>query len=208
VTKLSFTVGLTGGIGSGKSTVAKAFMDLGIKVVNADQGARAVVAPGSEALESIRKHFKNKLSGDVAIVVDGQLNRSALREIIFSNADEKRWLEQLLHPLIRDWIIAQLQQTGDSPYAILESPLLLETDQHQLVDGVLLVDIPTELQHQRAGLRDKRSAEEIQSIMDTQMGREQKRQRANWIFDNSLNIDSIVPRVRELHQQFFEKAQS
>jgi len=201
-----FAVGLTGGIGSGKSTVAKAFVDLGVKVVDADQASRAVVKPNSKALESIRDHFKNKDIGEAIILADGQLNRPALREIIFSNADEKRWLEQLLHPLIRDWIISELQETGTSPYVILESPLLFETDQQQLVDGLLLIDVPVELQRQRASLRDKRSAEEIQSIIDTQMGREQRRQRADWIFDNSQDIDSIVPRVRELHQQFLDKA--
>ncbi|MCS5588133.1 MAG: dephospho-CoA kinase [Porticoccaceae bacterium] len=208
MTEQRLRVGLTGGIGSGKSTVAKAFIDLGVKVVDADQGSRAVVKPKSKALESIRNHFKDKDIGEAILLADGQLNRPLLREIVFSDPAQKRWLEQLLHPLIRDWIVSELQKTETSPYVILESPLLLETDQQQLVDGLLLIDVPTELQRQRASLRDGGSAEEIQSIMDTQMEREQRRQRADWIFDNSQSIDSIAPRVQELHQYFLNRARS
>ena len=194
-------MGLTGGIGSGKSTVAKAFSQLGISSVDADQASRAVVEPGMPALASIANHFANTN----IILADGQLNRPLLRDIIFSNADEKKWLETLLHPLIRDWIVSQLQAArGD--YVILESPLLFETDQHQLVDTVLLVDIPVELQLERASSRDGNNAEQIQRIIDAQMSRDDRCARADWVLDNTQPLDSLEGSVLKLHQQFVERA--
>jgi dephospho-CoA kinase len=201
VNKTPFIVGLTGGIGSGKSTVAKAFSQLGISSVDADQASRAVVEPGMPALASIANHFANTN----IILADGQLNRPLLRDIIFSNADEKKWLETLLHPLIRDWIVSQLQAArGD--YVILESPLLFETDQHQLVDTVLLVDIPVELQLERASSRDGNNAEQIQRIIDAQMSRDDRCARADWVLDNTQPLDSLEGSVLKLHQQFVERA--
>ena len=199
--KTPFIVGLTGGIGSGKSTVAKAFSQLGISSVDADQASRAVVEPGMPALASIANHFANTN----IILADGQLNRPLLRDIIFSNADEKKWLETLLHPLIRDWIVSQLQAArGD--YVILESPLLFETDQHQLVDTVLLVDIPVELQLERVSSRDGNNAEQIQRIIDAQMSRDDRCARADWVLDNTQPLDSLEGSVLKLHQQFVERA--
>jgi len=201
-------IGLTGGIGSGKSTVAAAFADLGVKVVDADQAARAVVEPGSSALQVIDDHFSRRHPDQAIILPSGELNRPALREIIFTDADEKNWLEQLLHPLIEQWIITQLQNSGSSPYVILESPLLFETDQQHLVDAVLLIDIPSEQQLQRASQRDGASREQIQAIINTQMSREQRRQNADWIFDNTQPPATIAPRVLELHQVFLDRIQS
>ena len=121
-------VGLTGGIGSGKSTVAKAFTALGIQVVDADYASRAVVEPSMPALKAIEAHFGTKL-----ILPDGCLDRLALRQIIFSDKVQRNWLESLLHPLIRDWILSQLEfALASSIYVILESPLLFEADQHLL----------------------------------------------------------------------------
>ena len=133
-------VGLTGGIGTGKSTVAAEFRNLGVCIVNADEGSRAVVEPGKPALSRIASQF-----GDQIILSDGSLDRAALREIIFTNASKKQWLEELLHPIIHDWIVERLNDS-DSSYVILESPLLLETGQHELVDTTLLIDLPMELQ--------------------------------------------------------------
>ena len=203
-TNYPYTVGLTGGIGSGKTTVANVFSDLGIEVIDVDQGSRAVVEPGSHALNTIADHFENTDWKNIEIVVNNQLNRGALREIIFSDSREKEWLEQLLHPLIRDWVIDRLLQAKDSAYIILESPLLLETDQYKLVDTVLVVDVPETLQLQRASLRDGMKRENIQAIMDTQMSREQRLAAADLVFDNSLSSDSLVSRVNELHQQFLK----
>ncbi|MDA9826165.1 dephospho-CoA kinase [Porticoccaceae bacterium] len=202
MSKKPLIIGLTGGIGSGKSTVAEQFAALGIVAVDADQASRAVVEPGMPALASIEKHF-----GPELITADGQLNRPALREIIFANPSEKDWLEALLHPLIRDWILAQLQ-AATSDYVILESPLLFETDQHQLVDAVLLVDVPVELQLERASARDNSDKQQIQRIVDAQMPRQIKRDRADFEFDNAQPLETIAPRVEALHQHFLSMAQN
>ena len=198
-----YIVGLTGGIGSGKSTVAEAFKRLGIRVIDADQASRAVVEPGSKALSAIVNHF-----ADQQLLADGQLNRAALREIIFKNPEQKVWLEELLHPLIGQWIARQIEQTTSSPYIILESPLLFETDQHKSVNITLLIDLPPELQKLRASQRDAVSAEQIEAIINTQMSRESKASLADVIFDNSLTLESIDQRVLDLHCQFENLAQS
>ena len=198
-----YIVGLTGGIGSGKSTVAEAFKRLGIRVIDADQASRAVVEPGSKALSAIVNHF-----ADQQLLVDGQLNRAALREIIFNNLEQKVWLEELLHPLIGQWIAEQIKQPSTSPYIILESPLLFETDQHKLVNITLLIDLPPELQKLRASQRDAVSAEQIEAIINTQMSRESKVSLADVIFDNSLTLESIDQRVLDLHCKFENLAQS
>jgi dephospho-CoA kinase len=198
-----FIVGLTGGIGSGKSTIADAFKQLGVRVIDADQAARAVVEPGSDALAAIVNHFTHH-----QLLNNGQLNRAALREIIFNNPEQKDWLEKLLHPLIGEWITMQIQQPSSSPYIILESPLLFETDQYKSVNTSLLVDLSPELQIQRASQRDNVTSEQIQAIIDTQMSRESKISLADYIFDNSLTIESIDKRVLDLHCQFKNLAQS
>ena len=198
-----YLVGLTGGIGSGKSTIANSFKRLGVKVVDADQAARAVVAPDSNALKEIITHF-----ADEQLLVNGQLNRAALRQIVFNNPEQKNWLEKLLHPLIGDWISMQLEQPTSSPYIILESPLLFETDQYKRVDISMVVDLPSEQQKDRASNRDGVSLDQIQSIIESQMSRQEKNALADYIFDNSLAIESIDKRVLELHQQFENLAKS
>jgi dephospho-CoA kinase len=199
----NYLVGLTGGIGSGKSTIASIFKRLGVKVVDADQASRAVVEPESETLKTIIDHFQNE-----TLLVDGQLNRSALRDIIFNNPEHKAWLEGLLHPLINVWISQQLEQPTTSPYVILESPLLFETNQYQMINTTLLVDVAPELQIARASQRDRVNKSQIQAIIDTQMSRQQKVELADFIFDNSLAIDSIEKRVIDFHNQFEALAQS
>ena len=202
-----YLVGLTGGIGSGKSTIANSFKKLGIKVVDADYAARAVVVPGSEALSKIEAYFQ-PLVVDTPMIIDGKLNRSALRDIVFNDVDKKEWLEALLHPLISQWIDDQIGQPTESPYIILESPLLFETEQHNRVDTALLVDIPPESQIQRAMQRDENSADQIQAIIDSQMSRKDKLNKATYIFDNSQDLKTIDGRVLTLHQQFLSLAES
>jgi dephospho-CoA kinase len=198
-----YIVGLTGGIGSGKSTVADAFKRLGVRVIDADQASRAVVEPESEALKEITNHFD-----DQTLFVDGMLNRATLRELIFNNPEQKAWLENLLHPLISDWILEQIEQPSSSPYIILESPLLFETNQYKLINCSLLVNLPVEQQILRASKRDGASNEQIQAIINTQMNRQQKMELAEYIFDNSLGIESIDKRVLDLHHQFENLAKS
>ena len=201
--KKPFIVGLTGGIGSGKSTVAKAFSALGIKAVDADFASRAVVQPGMPALSRIVDHFAEQ---DI-ILPDGHLNRPLLREIIFADTQQKQWLEALLHPLIRDWIIEQLH-AAETEYVILESPLLFETDQYQLVDVSLVVDVPTEVQLERASARDNNDTVQIQRIIDAQMSRQEKNNRADFVIDNSSDTETLTAVVIDLHQQFLKMAES
>jgi dephospho-CoA kinase len=195
-----YIVGLTGGIGSGKSTIAQGFRELGIDVVDADHASRKVVDPGMPALNIIADRFGAKM-----IKRDGTLNRAAMRQLIFSQPLEKNWLENLLHPLIAEWIVDQLQR-AESVYVMLESPLLLETEQHQLVNTLLLIDLPQPLQLSRTSERDGDPQPQIQSIIDSQMAREDKLRRADYVFDNSLALHTVTPRITMLHETFLHLA--
>lgn len=196
-----FIVGLTGGIGSGKSAAGQCFRNLGITVVDADQASRKVVEPGMPALDAIAEHFGNEI-----LLPDGALNRAALREAIFTDRDAKLWLESLLHPLINQWTRAQLA-AATSPYAILESPLLLEMGQNALVDRVLVVDVPEELQVARATARDNNSSAQIQAIIATQLRREERLAQADDVIDNSGDWADLEQRVKDLHQQYIFMAE-
>ena len=193
-------VGVTGGIGSGKSAATDHFAELGIDIVDADLVSRQVVEPGTPALEAIAAHFGEKL-----LLADGQLDRRALREIVFDRAEEKQWLEQLLHPLIRSEIERQLAQSR-SPYAILVSPLLLETGQDQLVDRVLLIDAPEDLQLQRTRERDEASEASVRAIMASQMDRAARQARADDIIVNDGDLAQLQARVRQMHEKYCEAA--
>jgi len=128
-------IGLTGGIGSGKTTIADFFADLGIDIIDADIAARKVVEPKSSALVQISQHF-----GLQFIQADGTLNRSLLRSRIFSNDTDKLWLNNLLHPLIRQTMLNEIQQSK-SPYCLLVAPLLIENNLQSLVQRILVIDI-------------------------------------------------------------------
>lgn len=186
-------LGLTGGIGSGKSAVAQHFVDLGVHLVDADHAARWVVEPGRPALAKIVEHF----GGDV-LQADGQLDRSALRARIFADSDERRWLEALLHPLIGQEIMAYLAR-AESPYAILVSPLLIESGQHRLTQRVLLVDAPEQLQIQRTIARDQSSAEQVQAILKAQASRSERLQHAHDVLVNDRDLHWLQAEVERLH---------
>lgn len=194
--------GLTGGIGSGKSTVANEFKKLGIKIVDADAVAREVVAVGEPALDKIRNHF-----GDAILLADGSLNRAKLRALIFSDPAHKQWLETLMHPIIRVRIQQQLLQSA-SLYTLLESPLLLETDQHQLVSKIIVVDTDEETQTNRAGVRDGATSEAIRRIISTQLARAERRARADFIIDNSDSMAATIAQVQSVHQRLTELART
>ena len=197
-----FVVGLTGGIGSGKSTAAKYFEKLGAKVINADVVARDSVSPGSQALFKIRQHFGEKI-----VNKNGRLDRSKLREIIFDNTSEKLWLENLLHPIIREKIILAINNTSGS-YVLLESPLLFETNQYKLVNVVLLIDVPEELQIIRASQRDKSTSNAIKKIIQTQMPRSEKIELSTYIADNTKSEDDLKKQVEYYHEKFSELARN
>ena len=195
-------IGLTGGIGSGKSAASGAFEQRGIVVVDADVVAREVVEPGKPALQHIAEYF-----GAAYITSNGNLDRARLRQRIFDHPQDKDWLEALLHPLIREEIIQQLAQ-ATSPYVILVSPLLFETNQHQLVSKSILIDVPEALQIERASSRDANSAEQIKKIMANQMPRAEKRSRADIIIDNSGSISDLHAQVEKVHQQLLHNLPS
>ena len=195
-----WTVGLTGGIGSGKSAASALFEQYGICVVDADVVAREVVEPGTSALTQITEHF-----GSEILNTQMQLDRAKLRTIIFSNPEEKDWLEHLLHPLIRKEIAYQLEH-AHSPYAILVSPLLFETDQHQLVSRTLLIDLPEALQVERASQRDNSDAQEIKKIMANQLSRECKIDKADDIISNLHDFEYLREEVERQHLHYLELA--
>lgn len=194
------TYGLTGGIGSGKSSAAKAFRSLGIRVIDADQVARQVVQPGQAALEAIAAHF-----GPDILMADGQLDRTALRGIVFNNPQERRWLELLLHPLIRAEIERQLAQPHSQPYQLLESPLLLETDQRAMTEAVILVDLSEDSQIARASNRDGNSRAQIEAIIAAQMPRTEKLARADFVLDNEGSPEQLIQAVQALHQTLLSR---
>ena len=200
--KNTLIIGLTGGIGSGKSEACKRFAERGITIVDADIVAREVVEPGRAALTQICTHF-----GPGIIDNKGQLNLSKLRTIIFSNPAEKQWLESLLHPLINAEIRHQLAN-ATSAYAMLASPLLLETAQFRLVDRVLVIDTSEQLQLERASHRDRNNEEQIKAIMQTQLSRQERCARANDIIQNHGDIHELDAQVEKLHQLYLELAQS
>lgn len=193
-------VGLTGGIGSGKSTVVRLFGNLGVHWVDADDVARQVVEPGTPALAAIADHF-----GEDILTREGALDRARLRQIVFADPEQRKWLESLLHPRIREELVRQLRPADyDLPYVILVSPLLLETDQHQLVDRILVVDVPVELQISRTTARDSNSREQVERIIAAQMPREERLARADEVIDNNRPVGEVELQVREMHKRFME----
>lgn len=201
---MPYIVGLTGGIGSGKSTIGDLFAKLGVPVIDADLIAREVVAKGSPLLAQIVEHF-----GRDALTEDGELNRAKLRQVVFSNPEEKAWLNQLLHPAIRNEMLAQVERCNQ-PYVILMVPLLIENNLTALCDRILVVDVLSEIQLERASKRDKNKIETIKNIMNSQVSREERLKYADDIIDNNLPLEQgfiiIEKQVKQLHQYYLEKA--
>ncbi len=191
-------IGLTGGIGSGKSAVSSHFETLGITVIDADVVAREVVEPGQPALIQIADHFGHNI-----ITPEGALDRAELRVLIFKDEAERKWLESLLHPLIRKEITFQLEKS-QSPYSILSSPLLLETDQHSMVDRILVVDVPVETQIERTTQRDNNSLEQVEAIISAQSSRMIKQQKADDIILNTGTIESLHEKVSIVHKRYLQ----
>ncbi|SLM64597.1 MULTISPECIES: dephospho-CoA kinase [Dickeya] len=197
---MAYIIALTGGIGSGKSTVAQGFAALGIGVVDADVIARQVVEPGQPALAAIIEHFGHQI-----LLPDGSLNRGALRERIFSNGEDKGWLNALLHPIIQAQTRRQLAATT-SPYALWVVPLLVENHLQQQAQRILVVDVEPEIQLQRTMARDKISRTQAQRILAAQASREQRLACADDIIDNNNNPNELALRIAALHQHYLELA--
>jgi dephospho-CoA kinase len=192
-------IGLTGGIGSGKTAVSDTFKSLGIDIVDADVSSRRVVEKGQPALDDIQAHF-----GDGILDSENNLDRTKLREIIFKNPQERVWLEKLLHPKIAEHIKDQLE-SSNSPYCVLVSPLLLETEQKSYCSFVLVVDVPEESQIARTAKRDGVSEEQVKNIISAQIDREKRLEQADEIIINDGSMEELKEKVIVLHTKYLSQ---
>ncbi len=195
-------VGLTGGIGCGKSAATAVFASLGVPIVDADIAARTVVEAGSAGLAAIEQQFGAGVIND-----DGSLNRQQLREHIFSNESARKELEAILHPLIRRQMWQQVEQLH-SAYCILDIPLLFETKQDELMDRVVVVDCPEKLQIERICQRDNISKAEAVAIIEAQIPRDQRLAGAHDIIENRASLVELKRQVTALHQKYMKHAES
>ncbi|WP_413111099.1 dephospho-CoA kinase [Thaumasiovibrio sp. DFM-14] len=196
----SFVVALTGGIGSGKTTVANLFHALDVPLIDADIIARQVVEPGSEGLAAIVAHF-----GSDILLTDGQLNRAKLRQCIFSDQQQKAWLNNLLHPLIR----RTMQQRIDNctaPYCLLVVPLLVENGLQIMADRVLVVDVSEETQIARTVQRDSVDMTQVKQILASQASRAERLAVADDVINNDDQPLTLEQQVAKLHQRYLDFA--
>lgn len=195
-----FVVGVTGGIGSGKTTVTNLFQNYGITVVDADVIARHIMDPGSKALGAVVERF-----GTEALLPDGSLNRAWLRTRIFQHDNDKQWLNELTHPLIREQILSQLKAAA-SAYVMLSAPLLVENRLTALCDRVLVVDVSEATQLERTRQRDQVAAEQIQAIIAAQATRQQRLAAADNVIDNNGEQSLLNKQVEQLHELYLRLA--
>ena len=192
-------VGVTGGIGAGKSAATSHFEQLGITIVDADIVAREIVAPDSPTLAKLVDIF-----GEDILLEDGALNRAKLRELVFSDDTAKASLNGIMHPAIRTEIMSQLGQ-ANSPYVILSAPLLIENGLEKNVNSVVVVDVPETLQLARASARDDVSEEQIKAIMQSQCSRKDRLKHAEYVLDNSGTLKQLHEQVERLHDELMQR---
>ena len=195
----SAVVGVTGGIGSGKTVATDHFASLGITIVDADLAARVIMEPGQPALAAVAERF-----GADMLLDDGNLDRARMRELVFRDSSQRQWLEALTHPLIGEEIAHQLQ-AATSAYAILASPLLLETAQKGLCDCVVVVDVPESVQLQRTMTRDENDEAQVRRIIEVQMPRQQRLDLADYVLDNSGSLQELQAAVEALHRDLLTR---
>ncbi len=194
---MALVIGLTGGIASGKTTVANLFhQHFNIDIVDADIIARQVVEKGSKGLNKITQHF-----GSEILTEEGELNRAELRQRIFASDEEKTWLNQLLHPMIRHQMEQELKQVR-SPYALLVVPLLVENNLQYMADRVLVVDVDEETQIARTVNRDNVPPEQAKAILASQATRQQRLAVADDVVSNSTENQKLLPQITELHKKY------
>ena len=202
---MTYVVGLTGGIGSGKSTIAELFVELGVLVIDADLVARQVVEKGSPLLAEIAVHF-----GPEILLEDGALNRAALREKVFNHEREKQWLNQLLHPAIRHEMLRQLA-AQQAPYCIFMVPLLIENNLIALCQRILVVDVSEQTQMTRASQRDNNQLALIKNIMQSQVSRSERLQHADDVINNDADLSESLPQLKQkvlsLHHLYLQLAE-
>ena len=193
-------IGLTGGIGSGKSTAGRLFEELGVPVIDADQVARELVRPGQPAWEAVRKAF-----GPSAIGPDGELDRAWLREKVFRDAQARERLERLLHPAILE-AIRRATDALQAPYCVIAIPLLVEKGWCGEVDRVLVIDASPEMQVARTAARDGMAPEDVKRILAVQVSREQRLAVADDVLRNEGDLNALREQVTLLHQRYLRLA--
>ncbi|AHG75329.1 Dephospho-CoA kinase [Mannheimia varigena USDA-ARS-USMARC-1296] len=197
---MTYVVGLTGGIGSGKTTISDLFAELGVEIIDADIFARQVVEKGSPLLEKIIEHF-----GQQILTAEKELDRTALRQIVFNDEAEKTWLNNLVHPAIREAMVKKLQEST-ACYVIWVVPLLIENKLTEFCDRVLVVDVLPEIQLERATKRDKSKEETIKNIMAAQVSRDERLSYADDVIENNLPFELGLPLIKEhvkaLHHKY------
>jgi dephospho-CoA kinase len=194
-------IGLTGGIASGKSTVAQRFTELGVPVIDADVAARAVVAPGTPGLAGVIERF-----GPSVLAQNGELDRRALRDLIFSNPGARRDLESILHPLIR----ADMERIADhavGPYIVMAIPLLIEGGPSDRVDRILVVDVDEAVQLRRVMERDGCTAEQARAILASQSNRSARLAAADDVLQNAGTVTDLRQAVDRLHERYLRLAE-
>ena len=194
-------IGLTGGIGSGKSVASDKFKSLGITIVDADVASRTVVEPGKPALKEIEDHF-----GSGIITAEGKLDRNNLREIIATDPEERKWLESVTHPKIGEQITKEISEST-SVYTLFVAPLLLETNSQEMCSRVVVVDVPKDVQIQRTAKRDKVSPNQVEQMVAAQMEREKRLEKADDVLLNSGTIEDLEKQVEELHKKYIKMAE-
>lgn len=191
-------VGLTGGIGSGKSEAARLFAELGVPIVDVDKISHEITAAGHPVLQKIAQEF-----GTEYFQANGELNRAALREKIFSDSQAKKSLEAILHPAIYNQVLDELAKNKAAPYQIIDIPLLFESDRYlKLINRSLVIDAPPSLQIARTKQRSGLSETGVQKIIDAQIPRETRNQRADDVILNDGSIEDLKARVTVLHKAY------
>ena len=195
-------IGLTGGIGSGKTVVSDLFSQLGVPIIDTDLIARELVQPGQPALADITAYF-----GKEVLKQNGSLNRDKLGSITFNDPEARKQLETMLHPRIRHLVTERLKKLH-SPYAIVVIPLLIETGKNSYIDRILVVDCDQKFQISRVKERDKRSKQQIENILLAQASREQRLKAADDVIENNANQATLLEKVKDLHHKYLALAQS
>ena len=193
-------IGLTGGIGSGKTAASNLFAKKGVSVIDADVLARQALRPGLPLVQEVIGYFGREVEAE-----DGSLDRALLRQRIFNHPEEKRWLEQRIHPWVEIELVKQLEAVKDR-YCIVSSPLLLEVGQDRLVDRVLVVDLPEEIQIERTCKRDHNNPGLVEQIIKQQIGRSQRLARADDLINNSRGFAELEKQVNSLHEFYLTMA--
>ena len=191
-------IGLTGGIGSGKSAAANFFQNEGVTVIDADQLAREVINPNSQGFQSVVDYFGSRIIGE-----DGSIDRAQLREEIFDDQDKKKALESITHPLVRD-LMSKRIVSSTSPYLIIMVPLIFETNSMSAYNRILVIDCDATLQMKRASLRDNNSSEQIQKILDSQCSRSERLSIANDVIPNNDSLENLKTRSLAMHKFYLE----